>query len=220
VIHILSIDTETSGLARSGIEKGSEEYPFLLEVGLELFAEDGTTAGLFKSRVRSDGRSIQPGATAVHGISDRAAVRDGVSEIAALAVISGFAAQADYLIGYSVSYDRDIIESALIRRGKETRMLVRPGLEVIDIKLAATAACKIPTDHSSGSYKWPSMDVAAEMILGEPPRVGPHDALLDCQKAKRLFMALKHLTTFQSTLEDAPSIVPAVPTSSMVRAAA
>lgn len=187
----LSFDTETSGLPVAGIPKGHDQYPWPVQIGMELFDDDAATLGIFESQVRSDGRKMSAGAIAVHGITDRSASRDGISEIAMLAVASGFAAQADYAIGFSVTFDIGVLESALMRLGKSTRMLVRPGLQIVDLKEPAAQACKIQSDHDSGTYRWPTLDKACEIILGEPPRTGKHRGLADAQRAKRLFFALR-----------------------------
>jgi DNA polymerase III epsilon subunit-like protein len=187
----LSIDLETSGLPKPGMIKGSDEYPWFVEVGAILFDLNGVELDIFGSRVRADGRKMQPGAIAVHGMTDWEASRAGISEIAALSVVCGFAAQARYLVGYGVQFDRDVCESTLIKLGKETRMLVRPGLQVVDLRPPATQACKIPSDHESGGYRWPSLGEACERLLGDPPRTGKHRAVEDARRNVRLFVHLQ-----------------------------
>lgn len=190
---ILALDVETSGLVPRGVEIGDAQFPWPTQIGAVLFRDDGTDRALFSSLVRADGRKITAGASNVHGITNRQAATEGVSQIAAMAVVCGFAAQAKYLIGFNAGFDRSICESALIRLGKDTRMLCRPGLEVIDLMTSATALCKIPSEHETGGFRWPSLDVACQTILGDPPREGPHDALQDATRAKRLFLALRDL---------------------------
>jgi DNA polymerase III epsilon subunit-like protein len=188
---MLALDTETSGLIPHGVPKGNPAWPFIVQVGAILFDLDGTERAVFGSQVRSDGKTISPGAEKVHGISTRSARRDGVSELAALAVISGFAAQASIITAFNAKFDIDIIESSLIRLGKSTRMVVRPGVEIVDLIPPAAQLCKLPSGHESGSYRWPSLDAACAAILGEPERIGPHVALHDAGRAKRLFLALR-----------------------------
>lgn len=188
---ILALDVETSGLIPKGIPKGDPAWPFIVQVGAILFDLDGTEHAVFGSKVRSDGRAISPGAEKVHGITTRAASRQGVSELIALAVVSGFAAQCSIITAFNAPFDISIIESSLIRLGKSTKMIVRHGIEIVDLIPPAAQLCKLPSEHESGSYRWPSLDAACASILGEPNRIGPHVALHDAGRAKRLFLALR-----------------------------
>lgn len=189
-MSILALDLETSSLIPENIAKGSDQFPWFVQIGCVLFDLQGKTLALFGSNVRADGRRVHDGAAAVHGITNAQAGRSGISEIAALAVASGFAAQAKYITGYNVRFDLDVIESALIRLNKSTRMLVRAGLEVIDLIQPAAQVCKIPSTHDSGGYRWPKLDVASEVIRGERPRNGAHNALADARRSQRLFLSL------------------------------
>lgn len=186
----MACDLETSDLLKPGVSLGDPSQPWIVSAAAILFEENGATRDFFHTHIRSDGRHVKSGAEAVHGISSRAAGRNGVSETAALGMLVGFAAQATHMIGYSVSFDRDIAVSTLIRLGKDPRMIARPGLEMVDLKLACTPLCRIPSDHESGGFKWPSLDDACEIILQEGRREGHHSAWDDCERAVRLFLAL------------------------------
>jgi DNA polymerase III epsilon subunit-like protein len=187
----LALDLESSGLPPPGVEKGSPQYPWACQIGCILFDLEGNDHAVLETIIRPDGRKMQPAAIAVHGISDQDAAILGVNELAAYALLCHLAAKAQWLVGFHVKFDRDIVESALIRLGRDARMLVRPGLEVIDLVQPAAAVCKLPTDHESGSYRWPNLDAACETILGEAPRQGRHGALDDTGRAKRLFLELR-----------------------------
>jgi DNA polymerase III epsilon subunit-like protein len=186
----LAIDLESSGLPPPGVEKGHAQYPWACQIGCILFDLEGNELAVLETLIKSEGRKMQAGAIAVHGISDQDAAIFGVGEVPAYALLCHLAAKAQWLVGFHVKFDRDIAESALIRLNKDTRMLVRSGLEVIDLVQPCAAVCKLPTDHDSGSYRWPNLDVACEKILGEPPREGKHGALDDSRRAKRLFLEL------------------------------
>jgi DNA polymerase III epsilon subunit-like protein len=189
----LALKLETSGLPPPNIPKGDPQYPWFCQVGLVLFDETGRRHGFLSSMVRADGRKIQTGATAVHGIDNRAVGSGGLKEIAALAVVCGFAAQADYLVGYHVRFDRDVLESALIRLGKSTDMLVRRGLAVIDLVDPCSAFCRVTGEHESGTFRWPPLTTAAEKILGDPPAPdgSARDAFAGAETAMRLFLELR-----------------------------
>lgn len=188
---LLVIDTETSDLLKRDVPLHDPSQPWCVAVAAQLCDGDGLALDFIHARIRSDGRQVRPGAERIHGISSRAAARSGISEVVALGVLCGFAAQAEYLIGHGVSFDRQIVESLLLRRGKDTKLWVRPGLSEICTMKTATALCRIPSGRDDNQFKWPSLDEACETILGEPRREGYHSAYDDCDRARRLFLALR-----------------------------
>jgi DNA polymerase III epsilon subunit-like protein len=190
-IVILACDVETSGLIPKGAVPGSAQFPWPVQIGAVLFDFDGHDRASFGSRIRADGRTVSAGAAQVHGISSRDAGRSGVPEIIGLGIICAFAAEAKYLTGFNVDFDRAILESALIRLGKETKKLMRPGLQAIDLMRPAAAFCKLPSEREDGAYKFPRLDDALLLIRNERPRQARHDALRDAYAAKRLFLSLR-----------------------------
>ncbi|MDB5584842.1 MAG: hypothetical protein JWR80_10018 [Bradyrhizobium sp.] len=191
---LLFIDVETSGLIKRNVPLDSDQQPWVISLAAELTDDSGRQLACINTGIRAGGRKITPGAQQVHGVSSAQASRSGVSELAALGVLCGresFASQARYVIGHGVSFDRDIITSVLARNGRDATTWVRPGLQFVDTMLASTPFCKIPSDHEAGSYKWPSLDQACELLLNEPPRTGPHNAFDDLQRCKLLFFWLR-----------------------------
>lgn len=194
--YVLAIDLETSGLPPKGVSIGDPQYPWMVEVGAVLFPLPSlppADAGefIFSTRViAADGRQIQAGAAAVHGITTRDAGRFGVSEVVALGVICGYARNARWITGFNVAFDRDIVHSALILLKKDPTAFTRRGLQIVDLLPPATAACKLPSDHESGGYRWPKLSTAMNMLLGEEPSEGKHRALPGAQSAQRLFAFL------------------------------
>lgn len=189
---ILALDIESSGLPPDGVPIGSAQYPWMVSVGCVLFDMSGRDRAVFGSRVRSDGRTIQADATAVHGISTREAGRSGIPERTALSLVCNLAAEATILTGFNVEFDRNVVVSGIVRLGQEPQKLTRPGLQVLDLMRPAAAFTKIPSGHADGGYRWPRLDDALARIRNERPRQGHHDALKDAMAAKRLFLSLHH----------------------------
>ncbi len=188
---ILAVDLETSALPAKGVPMDSPQFPWAVSAGAVLFDFDGHDRACFGSRIRAEGRTVSPGATAIHGITTREAGRGGIPELIALGVICAYASEAKFLVGFNVEFDRAILEAALIRLGKDTRKLVRPGLAVVDLMKPAAAFTKLPSERDTGEYRWPRLDDALTIIRNERPRQGHHDALRDAYAAKRLFLSLK-----------------------------
>jgi len=77
----------------------------------------------------------------------------------------------------------------------------RPGLEFVSTMEAATPFCRLPATHpngvENGSYKWPSLDECARILLNEPSRTGHHNAWGDVQRCKRLYHWLRDQRAFE-----------------------
>lgn len=196
----LIVDIESSGLLMKDRPLSDPQQPWIVSCAAELVSAEGKTLDFFHRRVKADGRKIKDDAAKVHGISSRQAATFGASEIVVLGMLSSMVADARYVIGHGLKlFDKMVIEGVLIRRGKDARLFERPGLEFLDTMETATAFCKIEPKPAfeSNQYKWPSLDEACQIILGEEPREGPHDAWEDCQRTKRLFFALKERNAFE-----------------------
>ncbi len=188
---ILSLYCESSNLPARDMAVTDKQYPWPVRIGAALFDNDGRDQALFSTGIRADGRSISLGAQNVHGVSSRDAGRVGVPEIVALSVICHMAGQARYLIGFNVEFDRDILVAAVLRQNQDPRRLLRPGLQLVDLMKPCAAFCKLPSEHDSGSYRWPSLDDACQLLLGESPRTGPHTDWDDLQRSKRIYFWLQ-----------------------------
>lgn len=201
-MSLLFVDTETSGLIKRGVPLDSPEQPWIVSIAAELCDDAGRQLACINTRIRANGRTIADGARNVHGISSAVAGRTGVSELAALGVLCGresFSSQARYVIGHGLSFDRDVVTSVLAQHGRDATTWTRPGLQFVDTMLAAAPYCGIPSGRDDGTYKWPSLDEACEILLREPPRTGPHNAWEDIQRAKLLFFWLRSHDAFETT---------------------
>lgn len=194
---LLIVDLETSGLMIPGLPPEAPEQPWPVQVAADLCDEEGNSLSHMSIRIKSDGRKIDPGATAVHGITSREADKTGVSEVVALAMLVGLVGDAEKVIGFGVNYDKGVILGALTRWERPTRKFLRPGLEFVDLIPPAAAACKLPTDHSSNSFRWPDLSTAFSMLTNGLATVddidlpAAHDAWGDCRRAKAVYFALK-----------------------------
>lgn len=191
---LLFVKIATTDKLREGVE------PVIVALAAELTQMDGTPRDFVHTRVRLGSGHVKPDAQEVHGISSRMAGRDGVSVVVALGMLCGMAAQAQYLIGHGIGFDRDVVIGALGRLGKDARMLTRPGLQVIDTMLAATPVCKLAHEppFTSGAFRWPSLDEVAESVLHELPSAGPQSCWDKLGKTKRIYFALRQLNVLEA----------------------
>lgn len=186
---LLFLKVASSDLMQANEPPGSAAQPWAVAVAAELTTLDGTARGMMLAPIRSEGRSIKPGATAKHGITARDAARAGVSEISALGFVIQLAMNPTHLISWTM-HDRDVLVSVLAKLGKDSRMLVRSGLELIGVQDFAKAACKLPGGED-GQFRRPTLDEAHEHILGESRTPGPHSAWEDLTAMRRVFFALR-----------------------------
>jgi hypothetical protein len=197
---LLFLDTETSGLIKRNFPLESPEQPWIVSIACQLCSSDGTELAALRTTIRAHGRAIGEAAKAVHGISSRDAGKGGIAEKSALRLLCGhesLASQSRYVIGHGLDFDRDVISGSLLRNGWDPAVWLRPGLTFIDTMISVAPFCKLPSDHDSGSYKWPSLDQACEFLLGEPPREGRHDAWDDLNRCKRLYFWLRERGAFE-----------------------
>lgn len=187
---LLFLKVASSDLLRESEPLDAPGQPWCVSLAAELTAMDGTQRGFMLAPVRSDGRSIKPGAAAKHGITTRDAARAGVSEIAALGFLIQLAMNPTHLVAWRVDFDRDVLIAVLARLGKDSRMLVRPGLELVSVQDAAAAVCRLP-GGTDGQFRLPTLDEAHTSILGQARPSGPHSAWDDLCAMRAVFFALR-----------------------------
>ena len=184
-MNTLYIDLESSDLLHRDLPLDHPSQPWAISIAAELVMDDGRS-WFMHLPIRSEGRPIAAGAEAVHGVSTRQAASVGVNEIPVLGTLCGLAENASCVVGHGIPFDRDVVTSLLMRKGKNTRMWTMAGLEFVDTMTAAAPLCRLPGASDSGEFKWPSLDEACSILLGMEPREGPHSAWEDLQRTRRL----------------------------------
>ena len=205
---ILFLDLETSGLPPKGakLPLADPNWPWPTHVAAEVTAEDGTPTSVpqfFSLAILADGRAIQPAAERIHGISSREASRVGIPEISALDLLVKFSLQARRLVTFGGTFDHDVVAASLtrlalakdeVKRQPIIRLLNawrRPFFELCDVREICTPICRI--EREDGSYKWPSLEVACNFMLGvDFSGPAPHSAFADMARLKALYFALQH----------------------------
>lgn len=200
VPNILVIDVETSGLYRDDLPMDDEGQPWAMQIAAGLWNSAGVGTQYFSHIIKSEGRRTKDNALKVHGISDRATAQIGISQNRVLGVLTDMLKTASMTEMKVVTYgdlDRRVIASLLARYavflGKPSHAhdllwFSRPGVQFIDLqKPYLQQLCKLPSGFDDGSFKWPTMDEAADIVLGRKPRDGFHDAFDDMILLKDLY---------------------------------
>ena len=197
---ILFVHCNASGLPIPGASLDDPDYPWPTHIAAELTDEDGNNLPVpqfFSLACLSAGRTIQPGATKVHGITARDIATCGMPELSVLDALIKFSLNARRIVAYAASFDRDLVTASLRRLARERpegrrepilklmSAWLRPGLETVDLRDICQVVC--------GMDQWPSLNVAFERIVRMSPVTDEkHDAWTDVQKLKRLYFALQH----------------------------
>lgn len=203
VPNLLFVDVESSGLLRSDLPLGDVGQPWIMQCSAMLCNEAGSVTNVFSHLIKAEGRTAKENAVKVHGISAWATTQVGIPEPRLLGILGDMLKtvpmSAMKVISFS-DFDRQIISSAFARFGESqgkpgayARLWeVRPGTEFVDLqKPWCQQACKLPGQFESGEYRWPTLDEAAQIILGRPAREGFHDAFADMLLLKEIYFALK-----------------------------
>lgn len=202
---ILFFDCETSSLYRDKLALDDPQQPWCVSLAFALCSNDGEMQNFGRYLIKPDGRSIQRGAEDVHGITTRDASRFGVPEARILGLLSDClkTMPADSYIRCVTfgTFDPNVISSLFARfaksQGKPTNSYdrlwaKRPFVEFMNlIDPWLTQMCKIPSEHVEGTYRWPSLDEAAEIVLGQERRSGKHDAWQDMLILRDIYVALR-----------------------------
>lgn len=200
---ILFLKVETSGLYRDDLPSGDAGQPWIMQAAFALCNSSGAVTNLGSHIVKAEGRTSKEAAVKVHGITAWATTQIGIPEPRLLGLIGDLLKTVPMNAMTVVTFgdmDRRVVSSAFARFGESqsrpgayARLWEhRPGTEFIDVqKPWAQEVCKLPSGVEGGDYKWPTLDEAAQIILGRPPREGFHDAFSDMLLLKDLYFALQ-----------------------------
>lgn len=198
VPDILLLDVETSGLPIDALPYDDDGQPWAPQMAAALCTPNGTMINFFSNIIKAEGREIKQGALAVHGITKSATSQVGTQEQRNLGMLLDYLAVAGPLkVVTFTKFDGKILTSLFARfAGKQgkahnayaRRWAEKTHVEFIDLqKPYCQQACKIETDFDDGSFKWPTLEEAADILLGLPPRDGFHDAFEDLLTLRALY---------------------------------
>lgn len=208
---IMLMDVETSGFLRKDLTLDDPAQPWALQIAACLCNRSGVITNMFSHIIKAENRRTTSGAFKTHGISHAVTARIGVPEPRVLGTLLDMLKTAPLdeplkLVTYG-DFDIPVISSLLARfavsQGKPSTSYdrvwhSRPMVEHVNLMVPfCQDVCQIPNTSDFGQdFKWPSLDEAAEMILGRPPREGHHDAWTDMLLLKDLYFHFQNLGVF------------------------
>lgn len=202
VPSVLLLNVETSGLYRDDLTPFDPGQPWAMSVAAMLCNEGGVVTQMMSHIIKADGRTAKENAVKVHGIPARITAQIGVPEPRVLGMLADMLKTAIPTAMKVVTYgdlDRRIITSLFSRFGEsqgkpngyDRLWAARPGTEFVNLMTPwCQQACKLKSEFESGEYRWPTLDEAAQTLLGRAPREGFHDSFQDLLILKDLYLEL------------------------------
>lgn len=184
---LLFFDTETTGKADFKRPHTDPCQPSLVQLALQLFADNGTRPLHTLAVIVNPGVPIPEDASDNHGITTEIATARGVKPQWAMKAFIAFAENAT-LVGHNIAFDLLVVNKTQADLGLSP--LKNPTFCTME---AMTPVCKIPGNY--GKYKWPRLSEAYKHATGLELK-NAHDALVDIQATKCVY---DHLTTLNLT---------------------
>ena len=136
--------------------------------------------------VQPDGFTIPFDSEQVHGISTALAAHQGVPLTEVLENFKRALAQADYIVGHNVSFDRNIIGAEFLRINMPDLLV---GKAIIDTCTEETATlCALPGGRG-GKFKLPTLSELYHFLFEESFEEA-HNATADVEATSRAFLEL------------------------------
>ncbi len=189
---ILFFDTETARLPDKD-QYGNPHHhnsPLPVSIAALLTDYDFNIVGELNVFVKHS-QPIDPGAAAVHGITQDVINAKGVDLVSAQRYMEEMALPASTIVGHNVAFDRMVMQATynnpLYGTGTERpKYLSKDNVPYICTMHATTKLCKLPGPRG---FKWPKLTEAYRHFFGEDFS-GAHDAMADIRATLRLFQHL------------------------------
>lgn len=187
-------DVETSGFINKQLSPTDPKQAWAMQLAMILSDQNRTYIEV-SALVTSEGRTCNPHAQKVHGISTTDCDRGGMSEENLLNIIVHSFFTADLLVAHNYAFDIEFIDRFIWRSNTKWA-----GLKQIPFYCTmkeTTNLCRLPFKQiqkwkSSQKYKWPKLEELYKFLFGEE-LVGAHDALTDVRATRRCFYKLKEI---------------------------
>jgi DNA polymerase-3 subunit epsilon len=189
--NYLFYDTETSGFIPKNFDQSkvdSINQPWICQMGI-LLTDGQQDFQRMSLLVKASGRSISPGAEAVHKISVETCNKFGVPEITAGRILNQMITACDMIVCHNIAFDIPMTDILFKRQGwnmDAERLAVK---EKFCTMQSTTEYCALPTPWNRG-FKWPKLEELHKKLFGFSFE-GAHDALADVEATRKCFFELK-----------------------------
>ena len=193
-MRILFFDTETTGLPKDKYVGGNYQpnnWPDLVSISWQFFNDDELRR---KETfiIKPKGWTIPEEASAIHGISQERAEKEGISMKAVLELFKQDLTFCDMVVAHNIDFDRNVILNAYKWRLHMDTLFWPYEKEFCtaqnskgDLKLPSRQKVPNPKDL----YKMPRLDELYEATFGEPAPAKAHSADRDVEVLQKIFWA-------------------------------
>lgn len=196
---ILVFDTETTGLPkyRNASIFRTDDWPYVVQLSFLLYdaaQNEILDSGDYVIKL-PNGVTIEPGAEAVHGISNEKCTTEGVAMADALTHFNSAGAQADIFVAHNIMFDKRLL-MVEARRLNSAHPFGEKGNWKPDYctMKETTDMCKISVkSERTGEtyYKYPKLAELHKHLFGYVPN-GLHDSMADILICLRCYFMLAY----------------------------
>lgn len=191
----LVIDTETSGLFDFKRPADADGQPRLAELAMIVLDDEGRTLDEMHFYIRPDGWRMEPGATAINGLTDEFLHEKGVHVTTALSRYVEAIEAGAIIVAHNAQFDCKVMRAELRRAGLDDMFDRTPNIctmrnaqdfaQKLRRKLIKYDAQGNPTNLTG----WPKLYDLCTFLMVAPPEKA-HGALDDARAAARCFTAM------------------------------
>jgi len=184
----LFFDTETTGLPRDWKAPVSDldNWPRLIQLAWVVY-KNGVKIESNDLIIKPENFEIPAEASAIHGITNERAQKEGVLLQKALSEFDSLISQADYLVGHNISFDEMIVGAEFLRKKMQNSLSDK---KKICTKEMSTDFCAIPSTKGYNRYKWPKLSELYVKLFGSDFE-DSHNARADVEATAKCFWEMK-----------------------------
>jgi DNA polymerase III epsilon subunit-like protein len=179
------LDTETTGLYNFRAPADDPSQPDVLQL-CALLCDKEKIYSAINVFVHTE-TPIPEEAYKIHRIDREMTAKVGISRVRACQLLDSFARNADLLVGHNVEYDLKVMMTATLREKGQGASLKKPRFCTMK---EATEKCKLPNPRFPGTFKYPSLIEAYQILVDARGFTGAHDAMADARATYELYRVL------------------------------
>lgn len=181
----LFFDTETTGLPKNWKAplEDLDNWPRIVQMAWLIYDHEGNKKSCKNYIIAPSGFTIPKEASAIHGISTKKAIMEGVSLIHVLEDYRRDLASCDYIIAHNLNYDINVLGAEYLRAENSNPLSEKTGICTM---LKSIDFCAIQGPYG---YKWPKLSELHIKLFGKDFE-DAHDALADINATANCFIEL------------------------------
>jgi len=186
-IMLLFIDTETTGLPKSG-GTGFEKWPRIVQLAWSVYGRDGILDSVNSHIIYPTDFTIPADAASIHGITTDRAKKEGISLFKVLPSLNSDIDRASAIIAHNADFDLPIVNTEFMRCKIQTSLLEKRIFCTMKTP-RIVSCCRIQSPSGYG-YKWPTLIELHSHLFGTGFS-GSHNASADVEACAKCYFELR-----------------------------